>query len=313
MKSKIAALLLPAIFLCIIGLLWGSWRAPLEGEPAGPAAAAGGVEQAPPLTLRASLADADWRLVDMGRREADHRLEAGATSVGLLGGSEIDAPQWFALVRPIYPTSPEIRVRFPGASQSRGECGGALYEGGWVVTAAHCVVDRDGSAPLQVEICVQPQGRSTCRAAYVIHRAAVDLGYEPDGAAGFREDRAVLRLPDDPGNGLGLPQTPRAEIEPGEHVHIFAMGLNGAGELSERVSRCSQQVVDVRRTIVETRAGACRIRRADSGSLAGRELPSGEIVPLLIVSSYDPGDETRNFYAPLRPDKIRDAMRIMGR
>ena len=265
------------------------------------------------LAQRHSLADVGWRLIVATQRK-DHLLESAATPISLLGGTEISAPEWFTLVRSVYPTNSEILAQFPDASwESQGECGGALYKGGWVVTAAHCVVDRDGSAPLRVEICVQPQSRSTCRATYVLHQVAVDLGYEPDGAAGFREDRAVMKLPDDPGNGLNLPQTPRAEIEPGEHIHIFAMGLNSAGELAEQVSRCSQQVVDVRRTIVETRAGTCRIRRADSGSLAGRELPSGEIVPLLIASSYDPRDETRNFYAPLRPDKIRDAMSIMER
>ena len=225
---------------------------------------------------------------------------------------EISSPSWFVLVRAVYPTSPELRAQFPNASHEvRSECGGALYRGGAVVTAAHCVVDRKGSAPLRIEICVQPVDRSACRANYTLYQVAVDLSYEPDGAAGYRDDRAVLALPDDPGGGAQLPQAQRTEMEPGERIHVFAMGLSARGELAAAVSRCSQIIMDVRRSIIETKANGCRIQCADSGSPAGRELPSGEIVPTLIVSNYDAVDDRRNFYAPLRPEKIHAALRIM--
>ncbi len=259
--------------------------------------------------LRHRLADAGWRLVQTREPGEDRRV---TPPVALIGGAEIEAPSWYLLIRAVYPISAETRAQYPDrdftGQVERGECGGILYAGGSAGTAAHCLLARDGSAPLWLEVCVQPSSRSSCRAHYILHRAAVDLDYEPDGAAGYRSDRGLILLPEDPGGGAPLPQTARVELEPGETLHVFAMGSDVAGELSERVKTCAQRVEDVRRTIIETVAPEdCRIRRADSGSPAGR-IVGGEFVQTATVSSYDPRDEARNFYAPLRPDRIRAAL-----
>lgn len=297
-----------AVFLA----LRPSAEPPKEIPPASAASAEAPASASAPerSARRHRLADAGWRLIETREPGEDRRLPQPAAPLALIGGAEILTPEWFVLVRAVHPLSAEARVRFPrlpADAEERGECGGLLIEGGLIVTAAHCIVGRDGAAPLRLEVCVQPLGRSACRESFVIRRAAVDASFEHDGAAGYRDDRALVFLPEDPGGGAELPQTPRAELEPGERVQVFAMGTDARGDLAERVKFCAQEVADVRRTIVETRAGeACRIRRADSGSPAGR-IVEGRFAPTLIVSNYDAADEDRNFYAPLRPDKIRAA------
>ncbi|MDD2869708.1 hypothetical protein [Neomegalonema sp.] len=260
---------------------------------------------------RHRLADAGWRLVETTQQGEDRRLDQ---PVALIGGEVVEAPEWYVLVHAVYPVSRETRARFPDrdftGGEEQGQCGGKLYRLNglsFAETAAHCLLARDGSAPRRVEICVQPFSRSSCRARYAVHSFAVDASYEADWAAGLRDDRALLVLPEDPGGGAPLPQTPRAEMEAGEVIHVFAMGPDETGALSERVRTCAQEAVDVRRTRVETRATPnCAIRQGDSGSPAGR-MVGGNFVQTLIVSSFI---DERNFYAPIRPDKVRAAAEV---
>ncbi len=294
-----------ALMLAVVALLWPS-------VPPEPIASPPPVAPAERPALRHRLADAGWRLIETTERGTDQRVEA---PVALVGGTPVETPPWYVLVRAVYPVSAETRRQHPGLppdAEERGECGGKLHAGGWIVTAAHCVVARDGSAPKRLEVCVQPFSRSSCRAQYVIHRAAVDASFEADGAAGYREDRGLIPLPEDPGGGEELPQTARVEMESWEFIHVFAMGSDETGALSERVKLCRQALTDVRRSIVDSYApDGCRIRRADSGSPAGR-IVGGRFVQTLIVSSYDPNDPSRNSYAPIRPDRIREAIKAFS-
>lgn len=261
--------------------------------------------------LRHRLADDGWTLIETTERGEDRRV---LQPVALRGGEEVETPHWYVLVEAIYPASAETRRQFPGLApdaEERSNCGGKLYEeeGGFVETAAHCVIARDGTRPKRIEICVQPYTRSSCRARYVIYRAAIDSNYEADWAAGLRDDRAVIPLPEHPGGGARLPQTPRVQVEPGEILHVFAMGRDETGALAARLKTCAQTVTDVRPGLITTRATPdCAIQGADSGSAFGRlvkkEDGNVEFIQIGTASSMN-GD--RNHYAPIRPDKTRRA------
>ncbi|MDD2869112.1 trypsin-like serine protease [Neomegalonema sp.] len=247
------------------------------------------------LRLSERLEDAGWRLVEELTPGPARRLSAPAS---LIGGESLSvSPEWFVLVRAIHPPS----ARLP--QESRSECGGTLYRGGLVVTAAHCLAE----AWSRVEVLIEPRGREHGRAAWSLGLAALDAGFEPDGAGRHRHDRAVLRLPEDPGGGLDLPQSARAQVSPGETLTIFGMGLDEEGVLAQSVRICRQRATDVRLGVFEALGDLCRFRDADSGSLAARVLPGGEVVPVGIVSHRLQGAEDRQFYAPLSPAKIRAA------
>ena len=298
-------LLIPAALagVAVCALAYALRPLPEPAAPDPPPVVASPAPERPELRHR--LADAGWRLIEATERGADRRI---MQAVALIGGVPVETPPWYALVEAVFPASADTHGQHPGLpadAEETSNCGGALYvEAGraFVETAAHCAITRDGTRPKRSEICVEPQSRSSCRVRYVVHRAAIDAGYEVDWAAGLREDRALVMLPDDPGGGARLPQTLCVQMEPGERVHVYAMGSDETGRLAEAVKLCSQAVVDVRPGIVETRAEPdCAIRGADSGSPAGR-IVGGEFVQTLTVSSTH-GE--RNFYAPIRPDKTR--------
>ncbi|WP_018632124.1 trypsin-like serine protease [Neomegalonema perideroedes] len=248
------------------------------------------------LRLSQRLEDAGWRLVEGLDPGPARRLSPPASLIG--GGAALpESPSWFALIRAIHPPSARLPM------ESRSECGGTLYRGGIVVTAAHCLAE-DWT---RVEVLIQPEGREHGRALWSLGLAALDAEFEPDGAGLHRHDRAVLQLPEDPGGGLELPQSARAQISVGETLTIFGMGLDEEGRLAESVRTCRQRVTDVRLGVFEALGDLCRFRDADSGGLAARLLPQGEAVPVGIVSHRLQGAEERQFYAPLHPTRIRAA------
>lgn len=314
MKTRLPhPIYLPAILTCIAVALIAAFTflRPVAPPPDPPAEIEEAASPGRPA-LRHRLADAGWRLVETTERGEDRRI---LQPVALIGGEEIETPPWYALVEAIYPASAETRRQFPDLppdAEERGNCGGKHYlldGAAFVETAAHCVIARDGSTPKRIEVCIQPYQRSLCRDRFEIHRAAIDANYEADWAAGLRDDRAVMPLPDDPGGGGRLPQTPRVQMEPGEILHVFAMGRDATGALADQLKTCPQIVIDVRPGLITTQATPdCAVQGADSGSPGGRlierEDGSFEFIHTVTVSSMD-GE--RNHYAPIRPDKTRTA------
>ena len=264
-------------------------------------------ESAPTDTANPSLEqrflDYDWRFYRTTQAVADKEVSV-VTLMALIGGTRIETPTWFALVRAVWEHDPVTR------SISKSECNGTVFNIGsdaFVITAGHCLLDRDGKAPLWIETCVQPSGRERCRASFRNFSFAVDAAYEADGQGGYRYDKGIYPLAHNPGGGQRLPQAPQAELHVGNTVRILAQGLDGNGQLLEATHYCDQPVVDVRHGMVQTDGTACRIARADSGSPAGVVLPNGEMVITTITSNYNALRPTENFFAPIDPPKQRNA------
>ena len=92
-------------------------------DPPSPAAPSAVAEGRP--ALRHRLEDAGWRLVEGLDPSPDRRIPQ---AVAFIGATPTAMPSDFVLVRPVWPPSAMLDT------ESRSECAGRLYEGGYVVT-----------------------------------------------------------------------------------------------------------------------------------------------------------------------------------
>ncbi len=254
------------------------WPRPAERPDPPPPAAA----DPPRLTLDQRLDDAGARLVRSVSGETTRQL---AEPVALLGGAVSEAAPDFV----------RLQIRHPDGSDSH--CAGGLMEGGWILTAAHCV---DGPF-LWIEASVGPSSREAWGIARVrFGEAAVSARFEGDGAAAYREDRALLKLPEDLAASLDWaarpwPQGPQTQLEPGEILRVCGMGLYEGVGLSSDLRCAELPVLEVRAAVVRFGGEAALIQQGDSGAIIHRAATG---TPVCILSNFQPGDRTRQYCEP---------------
>ena len=270
-------LLLPAALavasVCALAFWPRSTPQPAAPEPP-PVATAPAPEK---LRLEQRLRDADAVLIRSASREASRRLDP---PLAIMGGAVSETAPWFA----------RLQIRHPDGSASH--CGGTLMRGGWIVTAAHCVAP---SGWLWIEASLAPESRASWGLArYRLGEAAIHRLYEGRDSA-YRQDVALLRLPEDPGEGLAWPQALQTELELGEAVKVCGMGLEASGRLSE-VLRCADlPAAEIRPGAIRLDGSAGGFRQADSG---GPALRASTGTPVGVISHFEGGATDRQWLTP---------------
>lgn len=230
-----------------------------------------------PAALVHRLADAEARLIRSASREASRRLDP---PLAIMGGAVSETAPWFA----------RLEIRHPDGSDSH--CGGTLMRGGWIVTAAHCVAPPGW---LWIEASLAPESRSSWGLArYRLGEAVIHRFYEGRDSA-YRQDVALLRLPEDPGEGLSWPQAPQTELEPGEAVSVCGMGLDASGRLSERLRCADLPAAEIRPGAIRLDGAQGGFRQADSG---GPALRASTGTPVGVISHFEGGATDRQWLTP---------------
>lgn len=277
-----------AFGLALVALVIAVW-ASLSGEAPSPAPPP---EAAETLRLEQRLEDAEARLVRSSSGETTRRLEPPAAPLAVVGGVEAETPPHFVGLA--------IRLRGSLWRWEESHCAGALFRGGWILTAAHCV-----DPPWEyVEASVGP----ATRAAWGLERARFGAAVQHShweacspSEPRCRNDLALLRLPAEAAAALDWaaldwPQGPQTQLEPGERVRVCGMGRVESGELSEALRCVEQSVVEVRPGVVQLDGSAGGFRQADSGALVVRAATGA---PVGVVAYFHGGGmEGEQFLMP---------------
>ena len=230
-----------------------------------------------PTALVHRLADAEARLIRSASRESSRRLDPPPA---IMGGAVSETAPWFV----------RLEVRHPDGSDAH--CGGTLMRGGWIVTAAHCVAPPGW---LWIEASLAPESRSSWGLArYRLGEAVIHRLYEGRDSA-YRQDVALLRLPEDPGEGLSWPQAPQTELEPGELVSVCGMGLDASDRLSERLRCADLPAAEIRPGAIRLDGSAGGFRQADNG---GPALRASTGTPVGVISHFEGGATDRQWLTP---------------
>ena len=297
----LAALALP-VALALAATFWGRSDAPLTPAPS--ASVSESPAPSPALTLRQRLADAKGVLLE-GPRPADAaRLpsglappapvvvvadgahEDGATALGIWGGEVAKAaPRW------------AVRLKIHYGSNVYGDCTGSLITDrgrSAILTAAHCFDEGWEGLTLIVG---EAERVDAAAVSYSSSRVVIHKLYEGQDTR-LRYDLAMIVLPDNPGGGLKLPQTPREILSVGEDVTIWGYGLTEGGRVSERLKWTVLPVAEVRPLIVRLDGALSGFRGGDSGGPVLRTNAAGEDVLVGVISHYDHPEPGR------QPDKM---------
>lgn len=262
MKSRpviLLSLALGAAALCALAALWP------RPEPEPPAAQPAPAPER--LRLEHRLADVDAVLVRSASGYQSRRMAAPEPRLSVMGGTPGEAASHTVRLEKV--TAETGSPDGPIWRREASDCGGTLYAGGWILTAAHCVEGRWE----YVEAWVEQSGRAgPARARYRLGEAAVHRYYEgcgeADGDDACRHDVALLKLPDDPGGGLPWPQSAQTELEAGERVRTCGFGLTEAGRTSD-VLRCYET------SVVWARAGVARLDESGPANFMPGDSGSG--------------------------------------